>query len=128
MKKLLVILGLLFSFCVSAQIEKAIPKRPNPPKLVNDFTGTLTQQQVDALEARGFCIVDRIRTCSLPDPNGVSDQSECYYIFSQRTCRKSVPAASRREHLFPPFCINTFIVLIHTLPDDKLFRLSLLHR
>ena len=52
MKKLLVILGLLFSFCVSAQIEKAIPKRPNPPKLVNDFTGTLTQQQVDALEAK----------------------------------------------------------------------------
>lgn len=52
MKKLLVIVGLLFSFCVSAQIEKAIPQKPNPPKLVNDFTGTLTKQQVDALEAK----------------------------------------------------------------------------
>ncbi|OSZ77277.1 methanol dehydrogenase [Chitinophagaceae bacterium IBVUCB2] len=52
MKKLLVILGLFFSFCGAAQIEKAIPKRPSPPKLVNDFTGTLTKQQVDALEAK----------------------------------------------------------------------------
>jgi uncharacterized protein len=50
MKKIFVIMGLLFSFCVSAQIEKAIPKKPNPPKLVNDFTQTLTPYQIEALE------------------------------------------------------------------------------
>jgi uncharacterized protein len=50
MKKILVIVGLLFSFCVSAQIDKAIPKKPNPSKLVNDFTNTLTSYQIDALE------------------------------------------------------------------------------
>ena len=33
----------LFSFCVQAQIEKDIPKRPSPPKLVNDLTNTLTR-------------------------------------------------------------------------------------
>ncbi len=50
MKRLLFICSLLISFCVSAQIDKVIPKRPSPPKLVNDFTNTLTQYQVDALE------------------------------------------------------------------------------
>lgn len=50
MKKLLFIFSLLLSVCASAQIEKVIPKRPNPPKLVNDFTGTLTDYQVVALE------------------------------------------------------------------------------
>ena len=50
MKRLLFIFSLLLSVCVSAQIEKVIPKRPNPPKLVNDFTGTLTDYQVLALE------------------------------------------------------------------------------
>lgn len=50
MKKLLFIFSLLLSVCASAQIEKVIPKRPNPPKLVNDFTGTLTDYQVAALE------------------------------------------------------------------------------
>jgi uncharacterized protein len=40
----------LISFCASAQIDKVVPKRPAPPKLVNDFTNTLTQYQVDALE------------------------------------------------------------------------------
>ncbi len=50
MKKLLFICSLLFSVSVSAQIEKIIPARPSPPKLVNDFTGTLTPQQIAALE------------------------------------------------------------------------------
>lgn len=36
---------------MSAQIEKVIPSRPGgKPKIVNDFTGTLTQYQIDALE------------------------------------------------------------------------------
>jgi uncharacterized protein len=50
MKRLLFIFSLLISICVSAQIDKVVPKRPSPPKLVNDFTNTLTQYQVDALE------------------------------------------------------------------------------
>jgi uncharacterized protein len=52
MKRLLLILSLLISVCVSAQIEKIIPNRPSPPKLVNDFTNTLTQEQIAALEAK----------------------------------------------------------------------------
>lgn len=52
MKKLLFIFSLLISVCASAQIEKAIPSRPSPPKLVNDFTGTLTGPQIEALESK----------------------------------------------------------------------------
>ena len=40
----------LLSFCAQAQIEKEIPARPSPPKLVNDYTNTLTPAQVQALE------------------------------------------------------------------------------
>lgn len=50
MKRLLLILGLLVSFCASAQIDKVIPKRKSPPRLVNDYTNTLTDYQVTALE------------------------------------------------------------------------------
>ncbi len=42
----------MLSFCVQAQIENAIPKRPSPPKLVNDYTNTLTPAQVQALETK----------------------------------------------------------------------------
>jgi uncharacterized protein len=52
MKRILIILGLLFSVCVSAQIDKVIPPKPSPPKLVNDFTRTLTPYQIDALEKK----------------------------------------------------------------------------
>lgn len=37
----------LFSFTV---IGQKIPPRPNPPRLVNDYTGTLTADQVSSLE------------------------------------------------------------------------------
>lgn len=52
MKRILAILTLFISFCATAQIEKVIPKKPSPPKLVNDFTGTLTPEQVIALERK----------------------------------------------------------------------------
>lgn len=52
MKRILAILTLFISFCATAQIEKVIPKRPSPPKLVNDFTGTLTPEQAIALERK----------------------------------------------------------------------------
>jgi uncharacterized protein len=52
MKKILLFLGLLFSICVSAQIENVIPSVPSPARLVNDFTkpGLLTPEQKQALE------------------------------------------------------------------------------
>src|SRR5882724_5959949 len=52
MKKILVFISLLVSVCAVAQIDKVIPKRPNPPKLVNDFTNTLTPEQREALETK----------------------------------------------------------------------------
>lgn len=52
MKRILLILGVLLSFCAGAQIDKVIPGRPSPPKLVNDFTKTLTVEQVVALERK----------------------------------------------------------------------------
>jgi uncharacterized protein len=52
MKKLALIISLLFSVCAWAQIENVIPKRSNPPRLVNDFANVLTQDQVDALERK----------------------------------------------------------------------------
>ena len=52
MKKILVFISLLVSVCAVAQIDKVIPKRPSPPKLVNDFTNTLTPEQREALEAK----------------------------------------------------------------------------
>lgn len=33
-------------------MDKVLPKRPNPPRLVNDFTGTLTTEQIQALESK----------------------------------------------------------------------------
>lgn len=52
MKKLLLIFSLLLSVCVSAQVEKVIPARPSPPKLVNDLAGLLTDYQVKDLERK----------------------------------------------------------------------------
>jgi uncharacterized protein len=50
MKFLSLFVLLFFSVCVSAQIEKVIPKRASPPRLVNDYTNTLTTEQVQTLE------------------------------------------------------------------------------
>ncbi len=53
MKRLLLILTTFFSFCAaSAQMEKIISTPPSPPKLVNDYTNTLTPQQKEALETK----------------------------------------------------------------------------
>ncbi|HUR65226.1 MAG TPA: TPM domain-containing protein [Chitinophagaceae bacterium] len=40
----------LVSFCLQAQIDKIIPAKPVPAKLVTDYTQTLTTYQVQALE------------------------------------------------------------------------------
>jgi uncharacterized protein len=52
MKRLLLSFALIISVFAKAQVEKAIPGRPNPPRLVNDFTKTLTAEQVQALEQK----------------------------------------------------------------------------
>ena len=52
MKRLLLPIFLFLAFLASAQIEKAIPDAPNPPRLVVDLTGTLTADQRSALEAK----------------------------------------------------------------------------
>jgi uncharacterized protein len=52
MKQFLSFILVFTSFFASAQIEKVIPKQLTPPRLVNDFTGTLTPEQKDALERK----------------------------------------------------------------------------
>jgi uncharacterized protein len=52
MKKLALIIGLLFSICAFAQIEKAVSPRPNPPRLVNDLAKVMTADQQQALEQK----------------------------------------------------------------------------
>jgi uncharacterized protein len=53
MKKIFLIIGLLFSVCAFAQIDKVLPDKKNPPRLYNDFTkgeNFLTPEQGQALE------------------------------------------------------------------------------
>ena len=52
MKRLLLFFVLLISVFAKAQEDKDIPNKPNPPRLVNDFTNTLTPEQVQALEQK----------------------------------------------------------------------------
>jgi uncharacterized protein len=52
MKRLLLAIALLSCVFATAQVEKIIPSRPVPPRLVNDFTGTLTPEQAQALEQK----------------------------------------------------------------------------
>lgn len=52
MKNIFAFIFLLLCFCVQAQIDKVIPARPQPPKLVNDFAEMLTPEQEHALEAK----------------------------------------------------------------------------
>jgi uncharacterized protein len=52
MKRLLLFFVLFISLFARAQDDKDIPNRPNPPRLVNDFTNTLTPEQVQALEQK----------------------------------------------------------------------------
>jgi uncharacterized protein len=50
MKRFLSIIFLLVSFAAFAQKDDVFPRKPNPPRLVNDYTNTLTPEQVQALE------------------------------------------------------------------------------
>ena len=49
--KLTLLLGLLFVLLLlSTSLKAQLPSPPNPPRLVNDYTGTLTAHQVSVLE------------------------------------------------------------------------------
>jgi len=52
MKRFLLIITLLFSVCAFAQIDKVIPAKPNPQRLVNDLAKVLTPDQKDELERK----------------------------------------------------------------------------
>jgi uncharacterized protein len=52
MRRILLPLLLVLTQSLSAQVEKYIPPAPNPPRLVNDFTGTLSADQAQALEQK----------------------------------------------------------------------------
>src|SRR5437763_16542285 len=52
MKRFLLFFVLFISVFAKAQIEKTIPPKPNPPRLVNDYTSTLTPEQSQALEQK----------------------------------------------------------------------------
>jgi uncharacterized protein len=51
MKKFLLIISLL-SFVHAFGQKEIIPSPPNPPRLVNDYTGTLTSEQIEKLEQK----------------------------------------------------------------------------
>jgi uncharacterized protein len=52
MKKILLIFFLFLTVAAFAQIDKVIPPKPSPARLVNDFTNTLTASQKEALEQK----------------------------------------------------------------------------
>jgi uncharacterized protein len=52
MKRLLLFISLLVSVCVSAQLEKLLPAKPVPAKLVVDAADILTPEQEHALEQK----------------------------------------------------------------------------
>jgi uncharacterized protein len=54
------LLLVLFSFTAFSQTQ--IPERPNPPRLVNDFTNTLNRQEVSALERKLLAYNDSTST------------------------------------------------------------------
>lgn len=50
-QKFILLLG-LFLFLVTSALKAQLPSPPDPPRLVNDYTGTLTAQQIDILERK----------------------------------------------------------------------------
>jgi uncharacterized protein len=52
MKKSLLLIFLLVSVCINAQIEKVVPPKPSAFYAVADFTNTLTEEQKEALNQK----------------------------------------------------------------------------
>ena len=59
--KLILLLFFVFAFLVKTNAQK-IPSRPNPPRLVNDYTNTLTPDQKAFLEQKLVTIDDSTST------------------------------------------------------------------
>ena len=59
--KLILLLFFVFAFLVKTNAQK-IPSRPNPPRLVNDYTNTLTPDQKAFLEKKLVTINDSTST------------------------------------------------------------------
>jgi uncharacterized protein len=72
LQKILLVAFLLLQ--VPAWAQKNIPDRPNPPKLVNDFSGILAPDQVASLEQRLVTFDDststQIAVVIMPNTNG----------------------------------------------------------
>ena len=66
----------LILFCSVIVLGQTYPERPNPPRLVNDFTNTLTAEQVQALEAKLVVLDDststQIAVVIVPSVNGAT--------------------------------------------------------
>ncbi len=67
----------LFSFLLLtnvALVAQQLPDRPNPPRLVNDFTNTLTAEQIQTLENKLVALDDatstQIAVVIIPSTNG----------------------------------------------------------
>jgi uncharacterized protein len=52
MKQLIFVLAVLLTLNARAQITKALPAKPNPPRLVNDYAGILSPMEEEALERK----------------------------------------------------------------------------
>jgi len=63
-------------FCSVIVFGQSLPERPNPPKLVNDFTKTLTPDQIQALENKLVALDDststQIAVVIVPSVNGAT--------------------------------------------------------
>lgn len=49
-KRCALLLGLMLALFLGTSLKAQLPSPPNPPRLVNDYTGTLTDSQVERLE------------------------------------------------------------------------------
>ena len=66
----------LFFCCATIVSAQRYPERPNPPRLVNDFTNTLTAEQVQSLESKLVMLDDststQIAVVIVPSVNGAT--------------------------------------------------------
>lgn len=78
MRKVFTFIFLLASFCAIAQLEKKIPARPDPPRLVNDLANILTVEQEAALESKVVAYNDstssQIAIVTIPTLDGYEDE------------------------------------------------------
>lgn len=75
---------LLILFVVSAAFAQSIPTKPNPPRLVNDFAGIMTPEQISTLESKLVAFNDttstQIAVVTVPDLGGMDIESYSYEL------------------------------------------------